>query len=265
MPATSIHEIKAGSLTVRVHATADALAADAADAARIYLKERLTAQEWVRVIFACATSQVRFLECLLAFKDIDWARVCAFHMDEYLGLPADHAASFRRFLREKVVARVHPGSVQYLEGDASEPIAECDHYAQLLNAAPIDLCCLGIGENGHLAFNDPPVANFQDPRPVKIVKLDEACRQQQVGEGFYPNLASVPQYALTLTIPMLCRARKMICVVPDARKAVAVRDALTGPIHTACPASYLRTQPQAALYVDEPAFALAAKSTTGII
>jgi glucosamine-6-phosphate deaminase len=260
MRTTPIKEFKADALTVRVHATANELARAAAAAARRHLQARLAVQEKARVIFACATSQVRFLEYLMAFPDIEWQRVCAFHMDEYLGLPADHCASFRRFLSEKVVARVHPGVVQYLNGDALEPIAECDRYGQLLLAEPIDLCCLGIGENGHIAFNDPPVANFQDPRAVKLVKLDEACRQQQVGEGFYPRLSAVPQYALTLTIPMLCRAAKMICVVPDARKAQAVKDTLLGDLHPACPASYLRTQPQAELYLDQPAFSMAAPS-----
>lgn len=249
-----MHVFKAGAMAVQVYATAEALAVAAAASARAHLKARLATQAEVRVIFACATSQVRFLDHLLAYKDIDWRRVCAFHMDEYLGLSADHPASFRRFLREKVIARARPGQFEFLNGDVPEPIAECDRYTALLQVAPIDLCCLGIGENGHLAFNDPPVADFQDPRSVKIVQLDEACRQQQVGEGFYPNLAAVPQYAFTLTIPQLCRATKMVCVVPDARKAKAVKAALEGPIEAACPASFLRTQPQAELYLDAPAF-----------
>ena len=171
-------------------------------------------------------------------------------MDEYLGIAADHPASFRYYMRERVARLVQPKVFHYLEGDALLPIKECERYAQLLRAQPIDLCCLGIGENGHLAFNDPPVADFNDNRSVKIVKLDDACKRQQVGEGYFPNLESVPQYALTLTIPALCSARKMICVVPEKRKAQAVQAALHGPIGTACPASVLRRQANCLLFLD---------------
>ena len=127
---------------------------------------------------------------------------------------------------------------------------ECERYAGLLAAQPIDLCCLGIGENGHLAFNDPPVANFDDPHKVKLVKLDVASRQQQVNEGHFPNLEAVPQYAFTLTIPQLCSAKRMFCIAPEKRKAKAVKAALAGPIDTTCPASFLRRQPQATLFLD---------------
>jgi len=167
-----------------------------------------------------------------------------------LGIDPGHKASFRRYMRERVEARLHPRAFHYLEGDSLEPLAECDRYSRLLEAQPIDLCCLGIGENGHLAFNDPPVADFEDPRKVKIVKLDEACRLQQVGEGHFPNLDAVPQYALTLTIPMLCSARRMLCIVPEKRKAQAVKDSLQGPIDTACPGSILRKQTHATLFLD---------------
>ena len=189
-------------------------------------------------------------EVLTSLTGLDWSRVTLFHMDEYLGISDQHPASFRRFLREHVVRRVKPKTCHYLAGDAPEPIQECDRYAGLLRAQPIDLCCLGIGENGHVAFNDPPVADFNDPRAVKIVKLDEACRRQQVGEGAFPNFDAVPQYALTLTIPTLCAAKRLICVVPERRKAQAVKDALRGPMPTTCPASILRRQPHATLYLD---------------
>lgn len=137
-----------------------------------------------------------------------------------------------------------------------EPLAECERYTWLLKAQPIDLCCLGIGENGHIAFNDPPVANFDDPHSVKIVKLDHDCRQQQVGEGHFPSMDSVPQYALTLTIPMLCSAKRMLCIAPEKRKAKAVKEALEGPITTACPASFLRKQSHATLFLDPDSSAL---------
>lgn len=240
----------ADALRVEVHADSAALARAAAEAARDILRDALARQPFATVIFACATSQVRFLAALTQSPDLDWSRVHAFHMDEYLGLPAGHPASFRRFLREHVLARVQPGMVHLLAGDAAEPMRECQRYAARLRAQPVDLCCLGIGENGHLAFNDPPVADFADPWDVKLVKLDDACRRQQVGEGCFPTLADVPQYALTLTLPMLCAARRMLCVVPEARKAAAVQAALEGPIHTACPASWLRRQPHATLFLD---------------
>jgi glucosamine-6-phosphate deaminase len=181
---------------------------------------------------------------------LDWSRIALFHMDEYLGIADTHPASFRRFLRERVEQRVRPRVFHYLRGEADEPLTECERYAGLLGAQPLDLCCLGIGENGHLAFNDPPVADFSDPRTVKLVKLDEPCRRQQVGEGAFPDLAAVPPYAFTLTVPALCAAAKLIGVVPERRKAPAVKAALEGPIQTACPASILRLQTQATLYLD---------------
>jgi glucosamine-6-phosphate deaminase len=177
-------------------------------------------------------------------------------MDEYLGMPMTHTASFRRFLKERVVNKTHPKTVHYLEGDSLEPIAECDRYSLRLRDNPIDLCCCGIGENGHLAFNDPPVADFQDPRLVKIVKLDDASRRQQVGEGFYPDLSQVPQYAMTLTVPALLMAETVLCIVPESRKAVAVKAALEGPIEISCPASFLRKQRHATLFLDSESSAL---------
>ena len=174
------------------------------------LREALARQGSAAVIFAAANSQMQTLDALVALGGIDWSKVTLFHMDEYLGLDAAHPASFRRFLRERVESRVKPTQFHYLEGDTLLPLKECERYAKLLAAQPIDLCCLGIGENGHLAFNDPPVADFADPHTVKLVKLDTACRQQQVGEGHFPSLEAVPQYAFTLTIPALCTARRML-------------------------------------------------------
>ncbi len=240
----------ADSLAVRVYATHDDLAADAARIAHEFLQQTLAAQGHAAAILASAASQVRFLAALTALPGLDWSRVTLFHMDEYLGITADHPASFRRYMREHVESRVTPRVFHYLAGDALEPIKECERFTRLLRAQPIDLCCLGIGENGHVAFNDPPVADFNDPLTVKIVKLDEACRMQQVGEGSFPNLAAVPQYALTLTVPALCSARKLLCVVPEQRKARAVHDALKGPITTACPSSSLRQQSHATLFLD---------------
>ncbi len=235
---------------MRVHATQAEMAADAAQVAQQFLRETIAARGTAAAILASANSQIQFVEALVRLGGVDWSKVTLFHMDEYLGLDAGHPASFRRFMRERVEQLVRPRVFHYLAGDAMEPLTECERYAGLLRAQPIDLCCLGIGENGHVAFNDPPVADFADPRVVKLVKLDEKCRLQQVGEGHYPNLAAVPQYAFTLTVPALCAAQRMLCIVPEKRKAAAVRETLQGPISPACPASFLRRQAQCTLWLD---------------
>ncbi len=240
----------ADQLSVRVFATPEELALAAALAAQRCLQEAIVAKGSAAIIFACATSQMKFLEALAKLAGIDWSRITVFHMDEYLGISSEHQASFRRFLRERVIQYVRPRICYYLEGDALLPLDECERYTQLLKQQTIDLCCLGIGENGHIAFNDPDVANFHDPRMVKLVKLDVKCRQQQVGEGFFPHLPAVPQYAMTLTIPALCAAQRMLCIVPDQRKAQAVKDTLQKPVSTACPASILRQQSHATLFLD---------------
>jgi glucosamine-6-phosphate deaminase len=241
---------QADALRVHVLPTHDELAITAATAAARHLQQILAQQPQASVLFASAPSQVRFLACLTSMPGIDWPRVLCFHMDEYLGISESHPASFRRFLREHITQRVHPGTVHYLAGDAEQPLAECTRYATLLRAQPIDLCCLGIGENGHIAFNDPTVADFDDPHTVKLVKLEDACRRQQVGEGAFPTLDAVPRYAYTLTVPTLCAAGRILAIVPEARKAKAVHQALNGPIEPVCPASVLRRQPHALLFLD---------------
>jgi glucosamine-6-phosphate deaminase len=239
------------SLPVSVYPSLDALARAAAEDAVKHVATLLESQKTVSVVLAAAASQVSFLEQVTRAKSVDWSRVVFFHMDEYLGLPAEHPASFRRFIRERVAQHLPSATFHYLAGDALEPITECERYAAMLRSQPIDLCCLGVGENGHLAFNDPPVADFHDPRIVKIVKLDEACRRQQVGEGAFPALEAVPTYALTLSIPALCAARRMICVCPEKRKAAAIQAMLEGPVIPACPASILVRKPFACLYLDQ--------------
>lgn len=238
------------ALAVRAYARQRDMAADAARFAAETIQTALNRQGSAAVILASAASQLQFLEALTGFDGIDWARVTLFHMDEYLGIHRDHPASFRRFMRERVESQVRARAFHYIEGDALEPLKECDRYAGLLRAQRVDLCVLGIGENGHIAFNDPSVADFHDPLPIKLVKLDLACRQQQVGEGSFPSIEAVPQYAFTLTVPTLCAAERLLCVVPERRKAVAVRDCLSGPVTTACPASFLRTQTHATLFLD---------------
>lgn len=243
------------SLSVKIYSTQADLAADAAAQAHQILKSALDKNGSAAAILATGNSQLQFLEQLIK-HDLNWSKITLFHMDEYLGLSKDHSASFRKYMRERVEQRVKPKAFHYVEGDAMEPIAECERYGKLLKAQPIDLCCLGIGENGHIAFNDPPVANFNDPHFVKIVKLDEGCRQQQVGEGHFPSIDQMPQYALTLSIPALCSARAMLAIVPEKRKAQAVRDTLKGPVALSCPGSYLRTQKQCTLLLESESASL---------
>lgn len=221
----------------------------AADAARA-LRDAIEGRGEANVMLATGNSQLVFLAHLVQHREIDWSRVSAFHMDEYVGISATHLASFQRYMRERVAAQLPVKEFHYLSGDTRDAEAEARRYETLLREHPLDLCCCGIGENGHLAFNDPPVADFDDPRRVKVVALEEASRRQQVGEGHFARLVDVPTHAITVTIPALVAAAHVLAIVPEARKAVPVRDALRGPITTACPASYLRTQRQAVLYLD---------------
>ncbi len=257
---THARTFQVDALAVRVYPTQAELARDVAEIAQQHLQKVLAQKGSAAAILATGNSQIRFLEQLIALGGIDWSRLTLFHMDEYLGIDANHSASFRRYMRERVEQRIKPRVFHYLQGDAALPLDECKRYAQLLEAQPIDLCCLGIGENGHLAFNDPPVADFNDPYKVKLVQLDLACRQQQVNEGHFPSVESMPQYAFTLTVPALCSAERMLCIAPEKRKAVPVRDALRGPISTACPASILRRQSHATLFLDGDSASLLEKA-----
>ncbi len=237
---------------LHVHVLPDeqALARAAADHAIGVLRAAIAGHGRANVMFASGNSQLAFLDALAASDRVDYSKVAAFHMDEYIGMGADHPAGFARYMLERVDERLHPRTFHFLRGDTPDPAAEAVRYASLLRDHPLDLCCLGIGENGHLAFNDPPVADFDDPTDVKVVELDEACRRQQVGEGHFPTLADVPTHAITVTIPALLRAGTVLAIVPEARKAEAVKRALTGPIETASPASALRRCAHATLYLD---------------
>ena len=172
-------------------------------------------------------------------------------MDEYLGVPGDHPAGFQNYMRQRMESKVHPKIFHYLNGDVDLPLDECARYTELLRAQPIDLCCLGVGENGHLAFNDPHVAILDDPHLVKLVRLDDDCKMQQVNEGHFSSLEAVPPYAFTLTIPALLSAKKVVCVAPEKRKARAVKGLLQGPVSAECPASALRNCSQATLFLDD--------------
>lgn len=238
------------SLAVRVYEDRGAMGIAAARDGAALLRRLLAQQEKVRVVFAAAPSQNEFLEALCAAPDIDWKRVTAFHMDEYVGLDPAAPQGFGNFLRARVFDRLPFGQVYYLDGNAPDIAAECRRYGDLLAQAPIDIVFMGIGENGHIAFNDPPVADFSDPAPVKVVALDEICRNQQVHDGCFAAICQVPTHALTLTVPTLAGAKLHLCIVPAPTKAQAVRDTLEGPVSTACPASILRTCPGAVLYLE---------------
>jgi glucosamine-6-phosphate deaminase len=228
----------------------DAMARVAAARAAEVIVAALDARGSANVMLATGTSQLAFLDQLAVKPGIDWDRVTGFHMDEYVGIAGDAPQSFARYMREHVVTRMHPGAFHCLDGTATDPEAECARYGALLADHPLDLCCLGIGENGHLAFNDPPVADFDDPQTVKVVILDDACKRQQVGEGHFPSIDAVPPRAMTVTIPALLAASVVLAVVPEARKAIAVRDALDGPVATSCPASVLQRTAQAHVFLD---------------
>jgi glucosamine-6-phosphate deaminase len=220
------------------------------------MRQELAARDRIAVMFASAPSQNEFLATLVAETDIDWSRVVAFHMDEYIGLAPDAPQSFANFLRLRLFDRVNPGVVHYLDGAATDPLAEARRYAQLLAAHPLDIACVGIGENGHLAFNDPWVADFDDPVGVKIVEIDEISRHQQVHDGTFARFEDVPPVALTVTMPPIVGARLVSAVVPGPTKARAIRDTLRGPIATSCPASILRRHPNARLAIDRDSAAL---------
>ena len=245
-----------GHLTVVVERTRSALGAAAARRAAEVILRAQSRGRTVRAVFAAAPSQNEMLDSLVATPGIDWSRVEAFHMDEYLGLPSEAPQLFRRYLHEHLFGRVPMGAVHLIDGQSTDTARECARYGALLRAKPIDLVCLGIGENGHLAFNDPPVADFQDPVLVKVVELDEACRRQQVHDGAFASVEEVPPTALTLTIPALLGAEYLSAAVPGPAKAEAVRNTLEGPIATSCPASILRTHPNATLFLDDASASL---------
>jgi glucosamine-6-phosphate deaminase len=241
------------SLKVNVYDDRLALgsAAGAEVAARI--KQLLSGKNGIRIIFAAAPSQNELLKYLSEDEAIDWSRITAFHMDEYNGLPINSAQKFSRFLCERLFDQVKPGTVHLIDS-SNESEEECRRYGELLRQAPIDIVCLGIGENGHIAFNDPPVADFNDPQVIKVVELDDACRQQQVNDGCFPSFEDVPTHALTLTIPVLLSGSHLFCVVPGSTKRKALERTLNGSISTECPSTILRKHPDCTLFADRDSY-----------
>ncbi|KAA2239235.1 glucosamine-6-phosphate deaminase [Chitinophaga agrisoli] len=242
-------ELLAEQLKVQIYENRTTLGRAAAEMAAARIRELLQEQEMVNIIFAAAASQNEFLDALVE-QDIDWQRIQAFHMDEYTMLPENDNRLFGVFLKERIFGKVPFRHVYYINGQAKDRAAECERYAALLRTYPVDITCMGIGENSHLAFNDPHVADFNDPSLVKIVDLDEACKQQQVNEGCFEYTGEVPIDAYTLTIPALLQARHIFCMVPGATKAEAVLHTLKDEITPQYPSTILRTHPDAILFLD---------------
>jgi glucosamine-6-phosphate deaminase len=228
-------------------------AAAAADAARA-IHTAIAARGAARIVAATGASQFEFLEALTSLPDVNWPRVEMFHLDEYIGLPESHPASFRRYLRERLLNKTGIRTAHLLDGE-SDPRAVVAHAGSAIRRSTIDVAFVGIGENGHLAFNDPP-ADFETEEPYLIVNLDEACRRQQVGEGWFATLEDVPRQALSMSVKQILKSSEILCIVPDLRKAEAVRNSLEGPVSPQVPASILRTHPRVTLYLDRDSASL---------
>lgn len=240
-------------LTFYVGKTREDMGMKAAEIAGGKIKKALEEKDEVRVIFASAPSQDEVLNYLLKDPEIDWSRVVGFHMDEYIGLKENSNQWFRNYIEETILSNVEMKAFHFIDG-TKDPEEEMERYQTLLVERPIDVVCLGVGENGHIAFNDPPVADFNDPKMIKIVALDSNSRQQQVNDGMFPSLDEVPTHAMTLTIPALMAGQSMICTVPGKTKTEAIQKMLNDEISTECPATILREHEDAYLIVDENAF-----------
>ena len=246
-------EFTVDSLRVVVHEDRARMGRAAADGVALAIAGRQEAATHAHVVFAAAPSQDEFLTALVSYQGIDWSRVVGFHMDEYLGLGPDHPASFRRYLQERLfrLTNLDEGRLRLIPGEeTARPLRTALEYEQRLLDEPVDIVCAGIGENGHLAFNDPPVADFLDPVLVKVVRLDAACRKQQLNDGCFDRLEDVPTHAYTLTVPALMAAKVVSVVVPGLRKAEAVLATIRGPIGESCPSTALRRHPGAVLHLD---------------
>jgi glucosamine-6-phosphate deaminase len=242
-------------MDLSIHDTKAGLGQAAADAAAAAIGEAISANGRAVVVFATGASQFEMLDAL-AYREVDWSRVSGFHLDEYVGLPEEHPASFRRYLRERVCGRLKGlAKMEFIIGDAADPAREVERLNRLLAAETVDLCLAGIGENCHLAFNDPP-ADFEAEAPYLLVRLDEACRRQQLGEGWFPTLDAVPDLAISMSIRQIMKSRRVVLSVPDARKAEAVRNAVEGEVSPLYPASILQRHGNATAFLDRASSAL---------
>lgn len=250
MSTNIVCEAQIDDLLVSVYPSNEQLGQAAAKEAAAVIQTAIHARGTCNIIVATGNSQLTFLPALRAWPGIEWPRVNIFHLDEYVGLAPEHPAGFRNYLHHHLIDHINPKAFYSLCGETQDPAQECKEYEVLLRAHPADLCALGIGENGHLAFNDPPFADFADPVWVKVVELADASRRQQVGEGHFRSVEEVPARAMTLTIPAMLSAKRILAIVPEARKANAVCRTLHGPVSAECPSSLLRRTAHAHLLLD---------------
>jgi len=247
-------------MNLKIFGDGESLGASAAANAAAMLRDKLDREPVARIIAATGASQFEFLKALSISPGIDWARVEMFHLDEYVGLPIPHPASFRKFLLERLIQPTGIKQYHLLDGEG-DVRAVCQQVGTELNQAPIDVAFVGIGENGHLAFNDPP-ADFETEQPYLVVELDEACRRQQVGEGWFTSLSEVPKQAISMSIRQIMKAKKILCIVPDQRKATAVKACLEGPVSPLAPASILQTHPGVTVFLDTASASLLTNRTS---
>lgn len=238
-------------MKVRISPTAKGAGRAAAEFVAAALRRLGAERKLIGIIFATGASQLETLRALTSIPDLPWEKIHGFHMDEYIGIDENHPASFRHYLRENLTSRVPMAAFHAINGSGSDVEKVRREYMEKLSAADPQICLLGIGENGHLAFNDPHEADFEDPEPMKIVTLDRVCREQQVSEGWFPSFDQVPEQALTLTIPTLLKVPRLVASVPGKRKAAIVRRTLRDPISVHCPATILRTHRDVTIYLDE--------------
>lgn len=236
-------------MKIRIFDTKEEMGKAAAEKAAEILRAAIKKKGEAVFVAATGASQFEFLKALTSISSIDWAKTVMFHLDEYIGISEDHPASFRRYLKERVVNKVHPGTVHFINGNAKNPSLECERLNEVISKKKVDVAFVGIGENGHLAFNDPP-ADFNTKKPYIVVELDETCRRQQLSEGWFENLEDVPRKAISISINQIMRAKNVICTVPDSRKAEAVRNCLEREISPDNPASILRKHNNMFLFLD---------------
>jgi glucosamine-6-phosphate deaminase len=246
-------------MIVRVFEDKSSLGRAAAEQAASAIRHAIGERELARIIAATGTSQIEFLDALTKADNIDWQRVEMFHLDEYVGLPITHPASFRKYLLERLIHKTGMAQYHLLEGNG-DPREVTRRVGEVLSSVRVDVAFVGIGENGHLAFNDPP-ADFETEEPYLVVTLDEACRRQQVGEGWFASISEVPRQAISMSVRQILKAKEIIAVVPDARKAPAVKLCFEGEISPMTPASILRTHPATTVYLDRESASLLSAAT----
>jgi glucosamine-6-phosphate deaminase len=248
-----IHQFQIDKANIQVYETRQTMGKAAGEAIANAIRKLLKQQNEVVMIFAAAPSQVEMLNTLTQQSDIDWNQIVTFHLDEYVGLAQDTQQSFRTFLKQNIFGIVQPKMVHYIQSDAEDPSKECLRYENLLRQSPVDIACIGIGENGHIAFNDPHVANISDPNLARVVQLAKESRQQQVNDGCFSVLEEVPREAITVTIPAILGSKRIFCVVPSSTKARAIREGFLGAVSSQCPASMLRTHSNTTVFLDQDA------------